>query len=446
MTRFQATRAGELDGRRRFLQRMLGAAAMAGPFGAAAFPALLGNVLTASTDETSPAAAAPRLPVAGVVTVYRRNSHADVILGKILEGYQQDGGPGPGLRLASLYVDQSGKGDLARDLAQKHGFPICESIDQALTLGSDELQVAGVLSIGEHGDYPFTPDTRQHMYPRRRFFEEIVATFRRVKKTAPVFNDKHLSYRWDDARFMVETARAMKFPLLAGSSVPVAWRLPPLQLERDCEIESAVSVGYGGFEAYGFHALEAHQSLIERRRGGESGVASVQAVRGPALLEAAAAGRWSLDLFKLALAAAPQSRPPEPGWEKRDGVAGYLIEHRDGLKSAVIMASGLARHFSSAVQLKNRADPLVTWFKLQEGAPYGHFAYLVRAIEHMVRSGRHTYPVERTLLTTGVLDRVMKSLAEDGRSIATPELAISYSPVDWPFANDPKSDLQLPND
>src|SRR5689334_13909722 len=60
--------------------------------------------------------------IAGITTVYHRNSHADVILGKILEGYLQDGGPGPNLQLVSLYVDQHPeKGDLSGELANKHG-------------------------------------------------------------------------------------------------------------------------------------------------------------------------------------------------------------------------------------------------------------------------------------------------------------------------------------
>ena len=227
-------------------------------------------------------------PVAAVVTTYHKNSHADVIVGKILDGYQQTGEPGPDLRLVSLFTDQVPANDLSREQAKRHGFRISSTIDDALTLGTDQIQVSGVLSIGEHGQYPLTPDTKQRMYPRRRFFDEIVATFKRCGEVVPVFNDKHLGYDWDDALAMVEASRSMKFPLLAGSSLPVAWRMPPLDLPQNCEIEAALTIGYGGLEDYGFHALEAHQCLLERRLCCSRppspclrGPASLQEVRAP---------------------------------------------------------------------------------------------------------------------------------------------------------------------
>src|SRR5687768_12874878 len=65
-----------------------------------------------------------RLPVAAIVTEYRRDSHADVIIGKILQGYKQDGGAGPALRVAAMYTDQVPKADLSRDLAKKHNFRV----------------------------------------------------------------------------------------------------------------------------------------------------------------------------------------------------------------------------------------------------------------------------------------------------------------------------------
>ena len=387
-----------------------------------------------------------RLPVAAVVSVYTPSSHADVIVGKILEGYQQDGGPGPDLEVISVFTDQVPAEDMSREKAVKHGFRISPTIRDALTLGSDQLQVAGVLCIGEHGDYPKTPDTDQKMYPRRRFFDEVVGVFRDCGQVVPIFNDKHLGYRWEDASAMVETARELKIPFLAGSSLPVAWRMPPFELPRDCEIEEALTIGYGGFEDYGFHALEAHQCLLERRRGGETGVAAVRAVRGDLIRKTELAGDWSAELFAAARRLMPGNPEDTKAWNPGADSAAYLIEHRDGLRSAVVMANGLAGHFSTALRIKGRSEPAGTLFRLQEGPPFGHFAHLVRAIDETIHTGKSAYPVERTLLTTGILDRVMHSLANDGLRLETPELAVNYSAVDWPFANPPDSPLRLPLD
>jgi hypothetical protein len=395
-----------------------------------------------SADETL--SVRPKLPVAAVVSVYTPNSHADVIVGKILEGYQQDGGVGPDLKIVSLYTDQVPQRDLSRVKAEKHGFRISPTIRDALTLASDQVQVAGVLCIGEHGDYPKTDDTDQRMYPRRQFFDEVIKVFKDCQKVVPLFNDKHLGYQWEDAREMVETAREMKIPFLAGSSLPVAWRMPPVELPRGCEIESAVTIGYGGFEDYGFHALEAHQCLLERRRGGETGIAAIRTVRGDLIRMAELAGDWSSDLFAAARRCQPGT--PDDSWTWTPGMnsAAYLLEHNDGLRSAVIMANGLTQHFSSAIRIKGQTEPVATWFRLQEGPPYGHFAFLVRAIEETIHSGQAAYPVERTLLTTGILDRVMHSLASGSTRYETPELGITYSPSDWPYANHGDSPLHLP--
>ncbi|MCI0682944.1 MAG: hypothetical protein L0Y71_12645 [Gemmataceae bacterium] len=374
-----------------------------------------------------------RLPVAAVVTEYRQNSHADVIVGKILEGYDQAGGPGPDLRLVSLYTDQVPKNDMSRDLAKKHGFRIAKSIEEALTLGGDKLAVAGVLSIGEHGNYPYTKDTNQHMYPRRRFFDAIVAVLRKHRRAVPLFSDKHLAYAWADAKHMVDTARELRIPFIAGSSLPVAWRQPALTLPRGCALTEALVLGYGGLESYGFHALEALQCMVERRRGGETGVVSVQAVRGDEIGRAEKAGRWSRELLDAAVATTPAPRKGRPKEFAKNAVF-YLIEYRDGLRACVAMRTGLAAEFAFAGKIRGEARPQATWFRLQEGAPFRHFEHQLRAIDHTFHTGRPAYPVERTLLTTGVLDTVMHSLAEKDRLIRTPNLDVSYQPTDWGFA------------
>lgn len=381
--------------------------------------------------------------VAAVVTVYTRWSHADLIVGKILEGYNHDGGAGPNLKLASLYVDQTPDKDRSRDLAKKHGFTLAPTIAGALTLGGEKLAVEGVVCVGEHGNYP-TNAKGQILYPRRRFFEEVCKVFEKSKKSVPVFTDKHLSATWTDARWMYDKARELFVPLLAGSSVPLTWRRPELRLPKGCPLVEAVQVGYGPFEGYGFHALEGLQCLAERRKGGETGVKAVQCLQGPAMWEALDKGRWSKSLLDAALARVPAHAKDDirTATAKSKDAGVFLLEYRDGFRAAVAMPNGWIYEgdgggFTFAGRLKGKDQPVATQFYLQQPDPFGHFNYLVKAIDSLMQTGHAPYPVERTLLTTGILDAVMTSRADKQRRIETPHLAIRYQATDWPFATDP---------
>jgi hypothetical protein len=381
--------------------------------------------------------------VAAIVTEYRLHSHADVIVGKILEGFNYDGGAGPNMQLVSMYVDQFPKADMSRDLARKHGFKICPTIAEALTLGGSSLAVDGVLSIGEHGQYP-SNDKGQVLYPRRRFFEGITATFAKCKKSVPVFNDKHLAATWTDAKWMYDKSRELFVPFMAGSSLPVTWRKPPLKLPIGCEILEAVQIGYGPLEGYGFHALESLQCMVERRQGGETGVRGVQCLQGEAMWKALDQGRWSKTLLEAGIRLVPAHAPGDyrAPTAKTPDAGLFLLEYRDGLKAAVAMLNGWVHEgdggaFVFAGRLKGRDEPAACHFYLQQPDPFAHFAYLDRAIDSMMQTGHAPYAVERTLLTTGILDAIMTSKAEKNRRVDTPHLDIKYKPVDWPFATDP---------
>jgi len=84
---------------------------------------------------------APVKSVAAIITAYQEGLHADVLVGKILEGWQQDGGRGPALKLASMYVEQFPPRDMARPMSEKYHVPIFETIEQALTLGGSKIAV-----------------------------------------------------------------------------------------------------------------------------------------------------------------------------------------------------------------------------------------------------------------------------------------------------------------
>src|SRR5204862_5705893 len=93
----------------------------------------------------------------------------------------------------------------------------------------------------------------------------------------------------------------MKFPLLAGSSLPVTWRMPAIDISFGAEVEEIVCVAFGGLDVYDFHALETIQCMAERRKGGETGVAAVQALRGEAVWKDRGAGTLDPQRFEAGL-------------------------------------------------------------------------------------------------------------------------------------------------
>ena len=378
--------------------------------------------------------------IAAIVTEYRHWSHADVLVGKIIEGYNYDGKDRPNLRVVSMFVDQFTDKDMSRDLAKKFGFIIYDNIADALTLKGNTLAVDGVVCIGEHGKYPLSPKG-QILYPRRRFFEAVADTFVKTKKSVPVFNDKHLAATWDDAKWMYDKSRELFVPFLAGSSVPVTWRRPELKLPKNCELTDAVAIGYGPFEAYGFHALEGLQCMVERRKGGETGVKAVTCVQGEKMWKMLDAGQWSKECLEVALAVVPKHAPGDyrVSTGKAKEAAVFLIEYRDGFRAAVAMMNGWAYEndggaFVFGGKLKGQDKPAACQFYLQQPDPFAHFIPLVKAIDSMVNTGHAPYPVERTLLTTGILDAVMTSKTEKNRRVETPHLKIEYQPSEWAFA------------
>ncbi len=413
-------------------------------FLAAAAPALLAPGKAAAAGSDGPVLESQRLPdpkvelptdgvaregppkrIAAITTAYWKYSHADDVITKFIEGYAVVGRTHePHCRVVSLYVEQFPDTDIGRGMAARYKVPLFKTPGETLTLGGKGLAVDGVLLIGEHGDYPDN-DKGQKLYPRRRLFEEIVKAFRSAGKAVPVYNDKHFSYSWDDAKWMYDQSRELKFSMMAGSSVPVAWRRPPLELRAGARLDGALAVGYGGIESYGFHTLEALQAFAERRQGGETGVRAVQCLQGEAAWEAARKGLWSRELLDAALAVLPK-RNGRLEEADRDATV-FLVEYADGLRGAGYLSARHVAEFAAAVKPAG-SKPAATWCYLPK-PQRDHFSFLCNHIEKMFLTGKPSYPVERTLLTTGMLAYLMDSRHDGGRRIETPELAkVRYQP------------------
>lgn len=389
-------------------------------------------------SQTPAAQSRPERPkIAAIATTYFKYSHAQHIVDRFLEGYGWNGTHHhPPMDLVSLYVDQIDGTDLSKDRARR--FPSMKmypTIAEALTLGGNKLAVDGIVVVGEHGKYPKN-EKGQTKYPRYEFFREVFKVVRGSGKPVPVFNDKHLSWNWEWAKEIYDTARELGMPFMAGSSLPVTWRTPSLEMPTGARIREALCVCYGGVDSYDFHGLETIQCMVERRRGGETGVRSMQAYRGENFWKAYKDDVWPHDLMEAALCRSHTLTPARPGFNDilptpdemrrmvKDPVA-YRYEHNDGLKCTMLLMNGLVKDFNFAARLDNGVVSTQMYLPMPDGRTTlaNFFSPLVNGMEQMFLSGKPTYSVERTLLTTGLTAAGVESLYRGEKLYETPHLA-----------------------
>ncbi len=377
--------------------------------------------------------------VAAIVTEYRHNSHADIIVSRLFQTDTLDGkGAKSPLQLASLYTDQVPDSDTSRKFSTEYGFPIYDTIAEALTLGTGQLAVDGVLLIAEHGQYPKS-ETGNTQYPKRRFWEGMLDVFEESGRVVPVFVDKHLADNWADAKFIYDSAEAAQIPLMAGSSLPTSWRRPAADVRRNAKLKQLLTITYGSTDAYGFHALEFAQALAEQRSGGETGISSVRLLENEAVWNAFEGGLVDQELFAAAWARLEHPRRDGNLEALRSGVPNpllFIVEHADGLISHFLELNGAAGEWAAAWRYGDDAmESSLFW--TQEGRPGMHFTWLLNGIERMILTGKPSWNPERTLMTSGALDALLISRSQGGKRILTPYLeALHYQPT-WRWTEPP---------
>ena len=206
-------------------------------------------------------------------------------------------------------------------------------------------------------------------------------------------------------------------------------------------IDEVMCVAIGGVDSYDFHALEVIQCMAERRAGGETGVVSMQALRGDSVWSAMDAGTWKSggwdpELFTACLCRSQTLAQGEtfshryPTVEQirqwvKDPVA-YRFEYADGLKATMLIMNGLVGDFTFAARIRGQAEPFSTLFYLPPIPNVVYSAALMSKAEQMFLTGKVAYPIERTLLTTGLVAAGMQSLASQQQTLETPHLNVCY--------------------
>ncbi len=397
-----------------------------------AMVAAIGSQLRAADEQ--------RKKIAFLGTEVRTHSHAQHFLDRLTLGYGWNGHwQRPRVDVASVFIDQFPERDLARERIKRHKLKQFPNIAEALTLGGDKLAVDGVVIIAEHGDYP-NNEKGQKLYPRYEWFKEVVKVFESSGRSVPVFNDKHLSTTWVRCKEMVDDSKRLGFPFLAGSSLPVTWRLPAIDVPHGVPLVESVCVAYGGVDSYDFHALETAQCMSERRKGGEVGIKSVHAVRGPKAWELLdAADRETTRRLVVAALTRSHTLPVKDGyvedpisiqWARRmiPKPVVYFIEHRDGFRTTMMLTS--IQDFNYAGLRGDNGEIISCQMYLpmpgHSATTADFFHPLVRHIETTVLENRTPYPVERTLLTSGMTLAAVDSLYRGQTPVETPEMEVVY--------------------
>ncbi len=359
--------------------------------------------------------------VAAIINAYFPNSHADVFMGRLLGCYRLNGTTyHPKVDVVSMYLDQFPANDMGREQADEYHIKLYPTVAQALRLGGSKLAVDGVVIIGEHGKYPRTP-RGNFMYPRWRHFDQVTTVFREDRCVVPIYSDKYFAYEWDDARRMYDRIREMKIPFMAGSTLPLTWRRPPLEFPRSIQLEEVMALSLSDVEEHAYHGVELMQAMSERRKGGETGIDAVRCIENDDLWKTGKAGDWSRDLFEAAL-----SRRVLPVHEKPDAPAqAFQVRYRDGLKGTILNVNGFTRDYIFAAREKGRREPYSSCFYIQN-YNHNHWSFMVRNFEELVLTGKEPNPIERTLVATGITLFGLESRARGHTWVQTPQLDIHY--------------------
>ncbi|GGD89361.1 hypothetical protein [Paenibacillus nasutitermitis] len=355
--------------------------------------------------------------MAAIVTEYRHNSHAEMIIGRLLGEF----GYIPQLEVVSLYTDQMPDNDRSRAEADRCGIGIFTSIRETIMAGGQPID--GVIIIGEHGEYPIN-DKGQKMYPRRWMMEQVLQAIDDQGLHIPIFLDKHMAYDFEDAMWIYREVTKRGLPFLGGSSIPLAPVVPALDLSCLRDVKEIFVTSWLGTESYGFHGMEVLQSLAERRSGGETGVSSIEVLEGDDVWKAMNRGEWPDSMMHQALSTYPSHKEGHP-WELVEHPVLFLFNYIDGLKGYVLQLGNYINQWAFSLRTLG-GQSYAARHNSDLARPYNHFGTLTRLIEEMVITGRSSVAIERTLLTTGMIDIGMDCLYRK-RGRLTPELAICYN-------------------
>lgn len=357
--------------------------------------------------------------IAFVLEDFRVPSPAQQLLDRFLIGFPDEGvfRPPPAARVSVWLPDNGAQADLDRRRTD-HGLERETAFETALRGAAAWVCASGTL------DSP----PPEGMLRR---------TIERAEPGSAGFVPGLLAPDWKEATELIHLARSRRIRLLAGTALPFAWHLPEVSVAKGARIKEALIVTQGPFPLAELMGLEGLLPELERRRGGETGIRRVRGLFGPAVWPAGDRGDWPWPLLAAAISRSntPQGDPVADGRTQDlvglglvPGLAreprGWLLEHRDGVRSAILALDGVVADINFAVRLKDGS--MISAQVYQAPPPAQHqYSRLSAALAASFAGGAAPWPVDRNRLTAGILEefRAAQAAQQEGW-VATPELEV----------------------
>jgi hypothetical protein len=241
-------------------------------------------------------------------------------------------------------------------------------------------------------------------------------TLQRMRSGAACFVHGTLANGIATATEFAGLAKARGVSLCAGTSAAVTFRLPDVDLKPGTRLSEAMIVVQGAFPEAELDALEGLLPILQRRRKGEAGVAGIRRLENDELWRAEQEGSWSWSLLAAALSRSNtvQGDPVKDG--RTQDIAGlgvvkslakhprgWLLKHRDGLRTALLVLDGAVADCNFAVRLADGGTVSAQLYRPPEPAQE-QFSRLAMMIEDFFRTGKAPWTVERCLLIAQLLE------------------------------------------
>lgn len=364
----------------------------------------------------------PVRQIAFILEDFALHSPAQQLLDRFLLGYRRDGGfhKLDGVRIsvarAGDLQSPSAPSDLLQARAATANLHLAPDLPSALREADALIVVSSANSVA----------------PRE---STMTAALTNAQRGAACFVFGSAATSLATARMLSTLAAARQLTLSSGTALPVTWRLPQVDLPANARVDEALIVVQGASPLAELHALEGILPVLARRVGGERGVRQVKFLAGRELFRAADRREWSWPLLSAALSRSdsPQGDAIKDG-RTQDLVGlglvpklatnprGWLLEHTDGVRTALLVLDGVVADFNFAVRLADGSEISAQLFRAP--APgHEHFSQLAAKLEDFFRTGEPPWPASRSLLTAGLLAACRQTAAQPGVWLRTPELS-----------------------